>query len=141
MNTTGLVHEVYLKLIEPREARWSDRRHFFAAAAQAMRHLVIDYARHKQRAKRGGGLEHLPLDEGKIAVEQHASALLELDEALARLSRVSDRLVRVVECRFFAGLTEEETAETLDTSVRTVQRDWQRARAWLREALRPATEP
>jgi RNA polymerase sigma factor (TIGR02999 family) len=137
LNTTGLVHEAYLKLVDPMQASWNNRRHFFAAAAKAMRHIIIDYARHKQRVKRGGGLQHVPLDEQKIAVEEHASELMELNRALEQLSAVSDRLVQVVECRFFAGLTEQETAETLETSVRTVQRDWRRARAWLREAMRP----
>jgi RNA polymerase sigma factor (TIGR02999 family) len=137
LNTTGLVHEAYLKLVDPKQASWNDRRHFFAAAAKAMRHIIVDYARHKQRVKRGGGQPHVPLDEQKIAVEEHATELLELDLALEQLSAVSERLVRVVECRFFAGLTEQETAETLETSLRTVQRDWKRARAWLREALQP----
>lgn len=136
LNTTGLVHEAYLKLLGREPGRWSDRRHFFAVSSRAMRQIIVDHARHRRRLKRGGGHEPLTLDEQQVAVDQQATSVLELDEALGRLSRVSRRMVQVVECRFFGGLTAKETAEALDTSVRTVERDWTRARAWLREEMR-----
>jgi RNA polymerase sigma factor (TIGR02999 family) len=137
LNTTGLVHETYLKLLGREALQWNDRRHFFAVSSRAMRQIVVDYARHKRRQKRGGGHDPVPLDGREIAVAEQASELVELDEALEKLAQVSQRLVQVVECRFFAGLTARETAETLGTSLRTVERDWTRARAWLRQALQP----
>jgi RNA polymerase sigma factor (TIGR02999 family) len=136
LDTTGLVHEAYLKLAAQRRAEWRDRGHFFAVASRAMRHILIDYARGRRRSKRGGGQAAVPLDETQIAVEEEAAHLLAVDEALARLEAFDARLARIVECRFFAGLSEEETAEALGTSQRTVQREWARARAWLKDELR-----
>lgn len=135
LDTTDLVHEAYLKLADQARAAWNDRSHFFAVAARAMRHLIVDHAKHKLRAKRGGGRPHVPLDGEPIRVEQHVERLLAVDEGLRMLGTVNERLVKLVECRFFAGLTEEETAETLGVSVRTVQRDWVRARTWLKVAM------
>jgi RNA polymerase sigma factor (TIGR02999 family) len=133
--STDLVHEAYLKLLGHRRATFRNRRHFFAVAARAMRHLLIDRARQRRRRKRGGDAVHLPLDEVELGVEQHTDRILAVDEALRRLEQVEARLARVVECRFFAGLSDEETAEALDVTPRTVQRDWIRARAWLRAEM------
>ena len=135
LNTTGLVHEAYLKLVDRTRTSWNDRTHFFAVAARAMRQILVDQARHKLRAKRGGGSPHLPLDEQRIAVDDPIEDLLAINEALEKLEIVDSRLGKVVECRFFAGLTDKETAEVLGVSVRTVERDWVRARGWLRETM------
>ncbi len=136
LNTTGLVHEVYLKMVDQSRASWQDRSHFFAISARAMRQIIVDYARQRLAAKRGGGQAHAELDESRIAIEAQADWLLAVDQALGRLAELDERMARTVECRFFAGLTEEETAEALGVSVRTVQRDWQRARGWLKEEMR-----
>jgi RNA polymerase sigma factor (TIGR02999 family) len=135
--TTGLVHEAYLKLAAQSRTAWRDRGHFFAVASRAMRHILIDYARGRQRQKRGSGQTHLPLDETQVAIESEAAHLVAVDEALTKLAIADLRLARVVECRFFAGLSEEETAEALSISVRTVQRDWGEARAWLKKEMAP----
>jgi RNA polymerase sigma factor (TIGR02999 family) len=135
LDTTGLVHEAWMKLADQPGAAWQDRGHFLAVAARAMRQVVIDYARRRLAAKRGGGAQVVELDEGHAAVEQQAEWLLTVDQALTRLGAHNPRLVQVVECRFFAGLSEEETAEAINVSLRTAQRDWLRARAWLREEL------
>jgi RNA polymerase sigma factor (TIGR02999 family) len=131
--TTVLVHELYLRLARRGRVRWNDRSHFFAVAAQAMRQIIIDYARRRCTVRRGGGKRLVSLDETEIAVGEEAAALLLLDDALRRLAAVDERLVRIVECRFFAGLSEEETANALGVSTRTVRRDWAMARSWLRE--------
>jgi RNA polymerase sigma factor (TIGR02999 family) len=135
LDTTGVVHETYLKLAGNPGAAWRDRGHFFAVAARAMRHILIDYAKRRHRRKRGGGLQRVPLDETRLRVEQEADRILSVDAALHRLAAVDARLVQVVECRFFAGLSEEETAEALAISPRTVERDWARARAWLKAEI------
>ena len=136
LNTTGLVHEVYLKMVDQARVSWQDRSHFFAISARAMRQIIIDYARQRLAAKRGGGQAHTGLDENRVAIEARADWLVALDQTLGRLAEIDERLARVVECRFFAGLTEDETAEALSVSVRTVQRDWKRARGWLKEEMR-----
>jgi len=136
LGTTGVVHEAYLKLVDPAQASYEDRAHFLAVAACAMRQVILSYARRHAAAKRGGGQHVLALEEDRIAVDDQAERLIELDQALERLARHNERLARVVECRFFAGLSEEETAEALGVSLRTAQRDWMRARAWLKEELR-----
>jgi RNA polymerase sigma-70 factor, ECF subfamily len=135
LNTTALVHEAYAKIVDQAGARFADRGHFLAVAAVAMRQILVDHARHRTRDKRGGGAPHAPLDEMDERVGRDARHILELDMALGRLAAHDPRLARVVECRYFAGLTEEETAEALDISVRTVQREWLKARAWLRTEL------
>lgn len=135
LNTTALVHEAYLKLVDQTRIEIRDRGHFFAVAARAMRHILIDYARQRATSKRGGGVVPLSLDSVQIAARQEVEGLLEIDKALDRLSRLNSRLTRVFECRFFAGLTEQETAEALDVSLRTVQRDWMKGKAWLRREL------
>ena len=135
LNTTGLVHEVYLKMVDQSRVSWQDRSHFFAISARAMRQIIVDSARQRLAAKRGGGQAHTGLDESRVAIEAQADWLVALDQALERLAALDERLARVVECRFFAGLTEEEAAEALSVSVRTVQRDWKRARGWLKEEM------
>ncbi|MDX1997621.1 MAG: ECF-type sigma factor [Thermoanaerobaculia bacterium] len=141
LDTTGLVHELYLKLAGPRGFDSVNRGHFFHLAARAMRQVVIGYARKRSSAKRGGGRVETTLDDGHLAIAEDAERLLAVDAALARLGERDPRLVQVVECRFFAGLSESETAEALGTSLRTAQRDWNRARAWLREELAGASAP
>ncbi len=135
LGTTALVHEAYLKLVDQTRAEWRDRAHFYAVAALAMRQILVDYARQHRAAKRGGGTRRVSLEETMVSVEDQAEALVQLDEALTRLSRVDERLSRVVECRFFGGLTEEETAEALGVTARTVRRDWVKARGLLYEEL------
>lgn len=136
LNTTGLVNEAYLRLVDGSRASPADRNHFLALAARAMRYIIIDYARKRSAAKRGGEARHVSLDDTDIAIDSQARELLVLDDAIQALARLDERLVRIVECRYFTGMTEEETAEALAISVSTVQRDWKRARAWLREELR-----
>jgi RNA polymerase sigma factor (TIGR02999 family) len=135
LGTTGLVHEAYLKLVDQSRADWQDRGHFLAVSARAMRQVLIDYARGRSRAKRGGGERPLTLDERQLAAAGEAEHLLALEEALERLAAVEPRLLQVVECRYFAGYTEEETATALGVSTRTVERDWLKAKAWLRQAM------
>lgn len=137
MNTTAVVHEAYLKLAGARQARFSDRGHFFAVASMAMRQILVDYVRKSRAEKRGGDRRQVTLSAQRIASDDEDSRhdLLILDEALDRLERLSPRLARVVECRFFGGLTEHETARALGISDRTVRRDWVKARAWLAREL------
>ncbi|HET9581371.1 MAG TPA: ECF-type sigma factor [Gemmatimonadota bacterium] len=135
LRTTALVHEAYARLATPGATDWDDRRHFFGAAARAMRFVVVDHARRRGRIKRGGNGRELRLEEVRIAVEAQSESILAVDQALRLLAGFDERLVRVVECRFFAGFTVDETAETLNVSRRTVERDWMKARGWLRRAL------
>ena len=135
LQTTGLVHEAYLKLVDQSRAQWSDRAHFLALASLAMRHVLVDRARARVALKRGGERRRVTLDDVQIAVDDQPEALLQLHEALGRLAAVEPRLAQVVECRFFGGLTEDEIAAALDVTVRTVQRDWAKARVLLRRAL------
>jgi RNA polymerase sigma factor (TIGR02999 family) len=135
LSTTALVHEAYLKLA-PSAGIFKDRGHFLALAARAMRQVIVDYARERQAQKRGGGQAAVPLDPEHEAADMQAERILVLSDALGRLGAVDERAARVVECRFFAGYSEEETAEALSVSARTVERDWVKAREWLREALR-----
>ena len=135
--TTALVHEAYIKLVDQSQAQWRDRTHFFAVAALAMRHVLVDQAKARRRLKRGGDQRHVSLDEENIGADDQAEALLELDEALTRLAAFDPRLARVVEYRFFGGLTEQEIAEAMGVTRRTVQRDWTKARALLHRALAP----
>jgi RNA polymerase sigma factor (TIGR02999 family) len=133
--TTSLVNEVYLKLVDQSQAEWRDRAHFLAVAAVAMRHILINRAKARVAQKRGGAQATVTLDEEAIAADRTPEALLDLNEALDRLGNLDPRLARVVECRFFGGLTEDEIAEALGITVRTVQRDWNKARVLLRRAL------
>jgi len=135
LGTTVLVHEVYLKMADQQRLDARDRGHFLAISAHAMRQVIADYARRRTAAKRGGNSDPVPLDEAPQIADREARWLLDVDRALERLGARNERMARVVECRFFAGYSEEETAEALGTSLRTVQRDWMRARAWLKEEL------
>jgi RNA polymerase sigma factor (TIGR02999 family) len=135
LSTTGLVHEAYLKLVDQSRAGWQDRAHFLALASLAMRHVLVDRARERGTLKRGGVRRQITLDDEVLAVEDQPEALLQLNEVLDRLATVEPRLARVVECRFFGGLTEQETADALGLTTRTVQRDWVKARVLLRRML------
>lgn len=135
LNTTGLVHDAYMRLVDQSRATYKDRGHFFAVCATAMRQIIVDYARRRGRQKRGGDQVHVPLDDANSPAASEADHILDVDEALQALAAENPRLARVVECRFFAGLNEQETAEALGVSVRTAQREWFKARAWLREEL------
>lgn len=135
LSTTELVHEAYLKLVDQSHAHWQDRAHFLALASVAMRHVLVDRAKARAAVKRGGGQRRVSFEEGSLGPDSQPEALLQLDEALERLAAAEPRLARVVECRFFGGLTEEEIADVLGVTVRTVQRDWAKARMLLRRAL------
>lgn len=135
LNTTGLVHDAYMRLVDQTRATYRDRGHFFAVCAMAMRQIIVDYARRRGRRKRGGDQVHVPLDEDNSPAAREAGHVLDVDDALQKLGAANPRLARVVECRFFAGLSEQETAEALGLSVRTAQREWFKARAWLRAEL------
>ena len=137
LDSTGLVHEVYLKLSAGENVHLEDRGHLLAVCACAMRHIIISRARARSAAKRGGGQAPLDLDPEHLPADAQAEWLLDIDRALERLRGHDERLARIVECRFFAGLSEEETAEAVGASLRTVQRGWTRARAWLRAELEP----
>ncbi|HET7216575.1 MAG TPA: ECF-type sigma factor [Vicinamibacterales bacterium] len=135
LNTTMLVHEAYLKLVDAAQANWTDRGHFFAVAAKAMRQIIIDYARWAARKKRGGAVQKVPLDGIDVADEERATELVALDAALTELESFSARLARIVELRFFAGLSIEETAEALSTPAHQIKREWRKARAFLYHAI------
>ena len=135
LSTTALVHELYLKLSRGQRADWHDRAHFVSVAAVAMRHILVDRARRRMAEKRGGPHLHLTLDEELIDTESQPESLLELHDALDRLAMLDERLARVVECRFFGGMTEQETAEALSITERTVRRDWIKARGLLYQTL------
>ena len=131
LQATALVHETYVKLVEQRSPDWQSRAHFFGVAAHVMRNILIDYARGHLRAKRGGAKEEVTLDDALVFSPQKSEDLLAVDEALQRLAKLDLRQSKVVELRFFGGLTVEETAEALGISPITVKRDWTLARAWL----------
>jgi len=135
LSTTALVHEAYLKLANQSPSKWRDRAHFFAVASLAMRHVLVDFAKARVALKRGGARRRITLDDDAIAVDDQADALLQLDDALARLAAREPRLAKVVELRFFGGLAEDEIAESLGVAVRTVRRDWVKARVMLRHVL------
>jgi RNA polymerase sigma factor (TIGR02999 family) len=131
LDTSALVHEAYLKLVDQTRATWRNRSHFLAVASTAMRRILVDHARKHHAAKRGGRRVRIPLDHARLAVEDRADLLLELDAALTRLEQVDERLRKVVECRFFGGMTQEETAEALGVTSRTVRSDWATAKGLL----------
>ena len=137
LQSTALVHEAYVKLIGQRRVHWQNRAHFFGIAAQMMRRILVDHARHAARDKRGGPAPTLSLDEAVATAGPEADVdLLALDEALTSLARIDPRGARIIELRFFSGLTLEETAEVVGVSVGTVKRDWSAARAWLYREMR-----
>jgi RNA polymerase sigma factor (TIGR02999 family) len=133
--TTELVHEAYLKLVDQSRAEWRDRAHFFALASAAMRHVLVDRARARATRKRGGERRQVTLEDEMVAIDNDAESLLAIDDALTKLATIEPRLARVVEYRFYGGLSEEEIAEALGVTVRTVERDWAKARMLLRRAL------
>jgi RNA polymerase sigma factor (TIGR02999 family) len=135
LQTTALIHEAYLRLVGQEEKQWENRAHFFGVAAQAMRHILVDYARARGAAKRGGAARAVSLEEAAIVSDERAAELVALDEALAELARLSPRQSQVVELRYFGGLSVTETAEVLQVSSDTVTRDWNQAKAWLYRRL------
>ena len=137
LDTNALVHEAYLRLVDQTQAQWRDRAHFLAVASTAMRRILVDHARRHRAAKRGGALRRVPLETLELPADERADLLVALDEALARLETLDGRQARVVECRFFGGLTEEETATALGIGLRTAKRDWAKARSWLYQELYP----
>lgn len=136
LQTTALVHEVYLKLVDCQQIDWQDRAHFFAVSARLMRHILIDFARSRGYQKRGGAAPHLSLEDAPSVCSEPDSNLVALDDALQSLAAVDDRKSKVVELKFFGGLSVEETAEVLKISVATVVRDWNLAKVWLLRELK-----
>ena len=135
LRTTALVHEAYLKLVDQPHVRWQTRVHFFAAAAQVMRHILVDHARARRRAKRGDGAPQLSLDEAVILSDERAEELLAVNDALISLTAADPRKSRVFELRYFGGMSVDEAAEALNVSTATVTRDWRMAKAWLRREM------
>lgn len=136
LEPSAVVNELYLKLVDQRQVSWRDRAHFYGVAAQIMRNVLVDHARRKQSEKRGGGMTRVSLSRSIAAAEGNSVDVIVLDDALTQLERVYPQQSRIVELRFFAGMTIEETAEALDISPATVKREWSMARAWLRRALK-----
>jgi RNA polymerase sigma factor (TIGR02999 family) len=137
LNTTDLIHETYLKLVGRTRTSWQNRAHFLAVAAQAMRRVLVDHARARLAQKRGGQPQRVGLEEDMLRAERPLEVLLAVESALQRLDTLSPRLSRVVECRFFAGMSIEETALVMGSSNATIKRDWSLARAWLHRELKP----
>ena len=135
LQTTALVNEAYLRLAERTKAHWQDRTHFFAGAARMMRHILVDHARRRQRAKRGSGAVNVELIETAALVEEQAEHVVALNEALERLAQLGQRASQVVELKYFGGMTYDEIAEVLSISGITVRRDWEFAKAWLHKEL------
>jgi RNA polymerase sigma factor (TIGR02999 family) len=136
LQTSALVNEAYLRFVNQRNIQWNSRTHFFAVAAQMMRRILVDYARRNLYAKRGGGVVHLSLDHAELASNEASAEVTALDEALTRLESIDAQQARVVELRFFGGLTIKETAEAMKISVDMVKREWSTARAWLHREMR-----
>jgi len=137
LQTTALVHEAYLRLVEQDRVRWQNRTQFFAIAASLVRRILVDHARTGNASKRGGGAQKAPLDEAAIFSPRRPADMLALDDALSELSAMDERKCRIVELKFFGGLTAAEIASVLDLSEATVRRDWSMARAWLFQQLKP----
>lgn len=137
LSTTALVHEAYLQLANQATETWRDRAHFFAVAARVIRHVLVDYGRARSAQKRGGGAIRIPLEEAMHGEDPPSIELLALDQALRDLAARDSRLERLVECRFFGGMTMQDTAEALGISLRAAERDWTRAKAYLFQALQP----
>lgn len=131
LSPTALLHEAYIRLVDYRRMEWTDRAHFMAVAATAMRRILVDHARSHRSAKRGGALRRVPLELADLPAADRAELLIALDDALGRLKELDPRQAQVVECRFFGGLKEEETAAALGIGLRTAKRDWAKARSWL----------
>jgi RNA polymerase sigma factor (TIGR02999 family) len=139
LESAALVHEAYVKLVRARGIRFTNRAHFFAVCAQMIRRILVDYARSRRYDKRGGGLAHVSLDEALLGMKARGIELLALDEALESLARIDPRKARVVELRFFGGLSVQESAGVLEVSAETVMRDWRFAKSWLGRHLRHAS--
>lgn len=135
LQTTDLIHEAYLRLTNRQHIEWQNRLHFFAIAAKVMRHILVDHVRGRQATKRGGSDIRLPLEDAMVVLPGQDLDLVALDEALTRLAEIDPQQGQIVELRFFSGLSVEETAKVLDVSERTVKRDWNVAKAWLRREL------
>lgn len=135
LQTTALVNEAFLRLVDSNRVNWQDRNHFFAISAQLMRRILVDFARKKSSLKRGGDGVRVTLNENVDVADEKATEVIALDEALARLAQMNERQSKIVELRYFGGLTEDQIAETLEISTRTVRRDWNLARAWLYREL------
>ena len=135
LTPTALVHEAYMRLMDYNRTEWDNRSHFLAVAATAMRRILVDHARGHRSLKRGGALRRVSLDAVELGTEDRAELLLAIDDALDRLKQVEPRQAQVVECRFFGGMTEEETATALGIGLRTVKRDWARAKLWLQTEI------
>jgi RNA polymerase sigma factor (TIGR02999 family) len=138
LQTTALVNEAYVRLVDQNSVDWQNRAHFFGVAAQVMRHILVDYARQQTAVKRGGGAERFNLDEGSIVSKESAAELVALDEALKALSHLYPRRSKVVELRYFGGLNNKEASEILNVSETTIERDWRFARAWLFREMQPS---
>jgi RNA polymerase sigma-70 factor, ECF subfamily len=141
LSPTALVHEAYMRLIDYTRTEWAGRAHFMAVAATAMRRILVDHARGHRSMKRGGGMRRVSLDSVELGAEERAELLIALDQALQRLKALDPRQAQVVECRFFGGMTEEETAEALGIGLRTAKRDWAKAKRWLHQAVGAEQEP
>jgi len=137
LQTTALVNEVYLRLVDHRGMRWQNRAHFYAVAAQAMRRILVDHARSRNYLKRGGDVKMIRLEEAATVVQKQAADLVALDDALSELAAIDPRKSQIVEMRYFGGMSVEETAEVLGVSPVTVMRDWSTAKAWLLRAMSP----
>jgi RNA polymerase sigma factor (TIGR02999 family) len=135
LSPTALVHEAYMRLVDYARVEWNGRSHFLAVASTAMRRILVEHARAHRSDKRGGTLRRVPIDAVELGTDERSELLLALDEALGRLQTLDRRQAQVVECRFFGGLTEEETAEALGIGLRTAKRDWAKARSWLHREL------
>ena len=135
LSPTALVHEAYMRLIDYTRTEWANRAHFMAVASTAMRRILVDHARGHRSLKRGGALKRVSIDSIELGAEERAELLVAIDEALDRLKQVEPRQAQVVECRFFGGMTEEETAEALGIGLRTAKRDWAKAKAWLHREI------
>jgi RNA polymerase sigma-70 factor, ECF subfamily len=135
LQTTALVNEAYLKLVDQKRVKWQNRSHFFALSSQLMRRILVDYARSRQYAKRGGGMPPMPLNEALIVAPERAAEMIALDEALTELAKHDERKARIVELRFFAGMSIDETSELLGVSPSTVMKDWTLAKAWLQREM------
>lgn len=137
LSTTALVHEAYIRLIDQTRVQWSGRAHFMAIAATAMRRILVDHARTRRSLKRGGAAQRIPIESVDLPIDERADLLVAVDDALRKLKQLDDRRAQVVECRFFGGMTEQETAEALGIGLRTAKRDWAKAKSWLYQEIYP----
>ena len=137
LTTAELVHEAYIRLVDQTRVEWNGRAHFMAIAATAMRRILVDHARSRLSLKRGGDAVRIPIDLVDLPIDERADLLIAVDDALRKLEELDDRRAQVVECRFFGGMTEQETAEALGIGLRTAKRDWAKAKSWLYQEIYP----